>query len=106
MLKDYASAAEKVEEVRQPTPPRRRRLVLKKYLISDDDDDGDDSYKEQEQETVKKLQRAVVDLTLSDSEEELPRAQQPKAQTERAISEGDGFESHGSLDDIRGAILT
>lgn len=112
--KDNFSAARNAGKITQPTPQRRRRLVQKKYLTSDDDeddsDDNNETGKEQEQEVFKKLRGAVVDLTYSDPEEELPLARRSGVRV-RAISEDEGLEScggggGGTHDSICGAILT
>lgn len=109
--KDHFSAAGNAGKITQPTTQRRRRLVQKKYLTSDDDDDSDDNNeagKEQEREVFKKLQGAVVDLTYSDPEEELPLARRPGVRV-RAISGDEGLGSCGSggiHGSICGAILT
>lgn len=108
--KDHFSAAGNAGKITQPTTQRRRRLVQKKYLTSDDDDsdDNNEAGKEQEREVSKKLQGAVVDLTYSDSEEELPLARRPGVRM-RAISGDEKLESCGSggiHGSICGAILT
>lgn len=106
VFKDHSSTIGNAGKTIQPTPQRRRRLVQKKYLTSDDDDEDDVSDdKKQEREILEKLQGAVIDLTYSDLEEELPQARQPRVRARGAISEDEDLESWGGGAHA-GAILT